>query len=106
MGVTNWKNTRNLESPRVSSSDDNDSKMMAMIARFGKGIILNSRTDLRVNITTMIGQIYRDVVPEQHVRLFRGAMRAEFVFMDDTSHPDHANIVSECLLSKNVTLLD
>ncbi|GFT91541.1 nibrin [Trichonephila clavipes] len=31
----------------------------------------------------MTSHIYRDVILEQHVRLFRGAMGAEFLFMDD-----------------------
>ncbi|GFV94451.1 transposable element Tcb1 transposase [Trichonephila clavipes] len=47
------------------------------------GIILGSRTDLHVQSVTMTGHIYRDVILEQHVRLFRGAMGAEFLFMDD-----------------------
>ncbi|GFV66704.1 alpha-ketoglutarate-dependent dioxygenase alkB-like protein [Trichonephila clavipes] len=33
--------------------------------------ILGSRTDLHVQIGTMMGQNYRDVILEQHVRLFR-----------------------------------
>ncbi|GFS72602.1 transposable element Tcb1 transposase [Trichonephila clavipes] len=49
------------------------------------GIILGSRTDLHVQIVTMTGHIYRDVILEQHVRLFRGAMGAEFMFMDDNA---------------------
>ncbi|KFM60066.1 Transposable element Tcb1 transposase, partial [Stegodyphus mimosarum] len=53
------------------------------------GIILGSRTDLHVQIGTTTSQIYRDVILEQHVRLFRGAMGPQFVFMDDnaTSSP-------------------
>ncbi|GFS98953.1 HTH_Tnp_Tc3_2 domain-containing protein [Trichonephila clavipes] len=39
----------------------------------------------------MTGHIYRDVILEQHVRLFRGAMGAEFLFMDDNSRPHRAN---------------
>ncbi|GFT80573.1 HTH_Tnp_Tc3_2 domain-containing protein [Trichonephila clavipes] len=35
------------------------------------GIILGSRTDLHVQRVTMTGHIYRDVILEQHVRLFR-----------------------------------
>ncbi|GFY34227.1 uncharacterized protein TNCV_2505301 [Trichonephila clavipes] len=41
----------------------------------------------------MTGHIYRDVILEQHVRLFRGAMGAEFLFMDDNARPHRANIV-------------
>ncbi|GFV42885.1 HTH_Tnp_Tc3_2 domain-containing protein [Trichonephila clavipes] len=48
------------------------------------GIILGSRTDLHVQSVRMTGHIYRDVILEQHVRLFRGAMGTEFLFMDDT----------------------
>ncbi|GFU76336.1 nibrin [Trichonephila clavipes] len=33
----------------------------------------------------MIGHIYRDVILEQHVRLFRGAMGAEFLFVGDNT---------------------
>ncbi|GFW31218.1 transposable element Tc3 transposase [Trichonephila clavipes] len=61
------------------------------------GIILGSRTDLHVQSVTTTGHIYRDVIQEQHARLFRGAMGAEFLFMDDNARPHRANIVDECL---------
>ncbi|GFS47111.1 transposable element Tcb1 transposase [Trichonephila clavipes] len=70
------------------------------------GIILGSRTDLHVQSVTMTGHIYRDVIPEQHVRLFRGALGAEFLFMDDNAHPHRANIVDECLQSEDITRMD
>ncbi|GFT30421.1 nibrin [Trichonephila clavipes] len=54
---------------------------------WGGGIILGSRTDLHFQIGTMTGQIYPNINLEQHVRLFRGAMGAEFVFMDDNTRP-------------------
>ncbi|GFX96640.1 transposable element Tcb2 transposase [Trichonephila clavipes] len=41
--------------------------------------------------------LYRDVILEQHVRLFRGAMGAEFLFMDDNARHHRPNIVEECL---------
>ncbi|GFT92769.1 transposable element Tc3 transposase [Trichonephila clavipes] len=63
------------------------------------GIILGSRTDLHVQSVTMTGHIYRDVILELHVRFFRGAMGAEFLFMDDNARPHRANIVDECLQS-------
>ncbi|GBN36338.1 hypothetical protein AVEN_3003-1 [Araneus ventricosus] len=50
----------------------------------------------------MTGHIYRDVILEQHVRLFRGAMGAEFLFMDDNARPHRANIVDECLQSEDI----
>ncbi|GFT21273.1 transposable element Tcb1 transposase [Trichonephila clavipes] len=54
----------------------------------------------------MTGHIYRDVILEQHVRFFRGALGAEFLFMDDNAHPHHANIVGECLQSEDITRMD
>ncbi|GFW70179.1 transposable element Tcb1 transposase [Trichonephila clavipes] len=60
----------------------------------------------------MTGHIYRDVILEQHVRLFRGAMGAEFLFMDDNARPHRANIVGqcfsncECLQSEDITRMD
>ncbi|GFT85791.1 transposable element Tcb1 transposase [Trichonephila clavipes] len=54
----------------------------------------------------MTGHIYRDVILEQHVRLFWGAMGAEFLFMDDDARPHHANIVDECLLLENIKRMD
>ncbi|GBN72355.1 hypothetical protein AVEN_257656-1 [Araneus ventricosus] len=70
------------------------------------GIILGSRTDLHVQSVTMTGHIYRDGILEQHVRLFRGAMGAEFLFMDDNARPHRANIVDECLQSEDITRMD
>ncbi|GBN70579.1 hypothetical protein AVEN_208758-1 [Araneus ventricosus] len=75
------------------------------MARLGR-IILGSRTDLHVQSLTMTGHIYRDVILEQHVRLFRGAMGAEFLFMDDNARPHRANIVDECLQSEDITRMD
>ncbi|GFT32809.1 transposable element Tcb1 transposase [Trichonephila clavipes] len=65
--------------------------------------ILGSRTDMHVQSVTMTGHIYRDVILEQHVRLFRGAMGAEFLFMDDNARPHRANIVDECLQSEDIS---
>ncbi|GFX81442.1 transposable element Tcb1 transposase [Trichonephila clavipes] len=54
----------------------------------------------------MTGHIYRDVIREQHVLLFWGAMGAEFLLMDGNTRPHHANIVDECLQSENITRMD
>ncbi|GFV01254.1 transposable element Tcb1 transposase [Trichonephila clavipes] len=75
-------------------------------ARVWGGIILGSRTDLHVQSVPMTGHIYRDVILEQHIRLFRGAMGADFLFMDDNAHAHHANIVDECLESEDITRMD
>ncbi|GFT25750.1 transposable element Tcb1 transposase [Trichonephila clavipes] len=67
------------------------------------GIILGSRIDLYVQSVTMTGHIYRDVILEQHVRLFRVAMGAEFMCIDDNARPYRASIVDECLPSEDIT---
>ncbi|GFT81076.1 transposable element Tcb1 transposase [Trichonephila clavipes] len=70
------------------------------------GIILGSRTDLHVQSVTMTVHIYRDVILKQHVRLFRDAMGAEFLFMDDKARPHRPNIENECLQSEDITHMD
>ncbi|GFS97529.1 DDE_3 domain-containing protein [Trichonephila clavipes] len=54
----------------------------------------------------MTSHIYRDVVLEQHVRLFWGATGAEFRFMDDNARLHLTNIVDECLQSEDITRID
>ncbi|GFU70640.1 transposable element Tcb1 transposase [Trichonephila clavipes] len=70
------------------------------------GFILGSRTDLHFQSVPMTGHIYRDVILKQHVHLFRGAMGAEFLFMDDNARPHRANIEDECLQSEDITRMD
>ncbi|GFV21366.1 transposable element Tcb1 transposase [Trichonephila clavipes] len=70
------------------------------------GTVLGSRTDLHVQSATMTGHIYRDVILELHVRLFRGAMGAEFLFKGDNARPHRANTVDECLQSEDITHMD
>ncbi|GFU98591.1 nibrin [Trichonephila clavipes] len=50
------------------------------IARLGGGTILGFRTNLNVQIGTMTGQIYQDVILEQHARLFRVPCRKICVY--------------------------
>ncbi|GFX91205.1 transposable element Tcb2 transposase [Trichonephila clavipes] len=70
------------------------------------GIILGSRTDLHVQSVTKKGHTYRDVILEQHVRLFRGAMGDEFLIIDDSARPHHANIIDECLHLEDISRMD
>ncbi|GFX62602.1 transposable element Tcb1 transposase [Trichonephila clavipes] len=70
------------------------------------GIILGSRIDLHVQSVTRTGHIYRDVILEHQVRLFRGPMDAEFLFMGDNARLHRANIVDECLQSEDITRMD
>ncbi|GFW70425.1 transposable element Tcb1 transposase [Trichonephila clavipes] len=73
---------------------------------FWGGIILCSRTDLHVQSVTMTRNIYWVVILEHDLRLFRGAMDAEFLFMGDNARPHRANIVDECLQSKDINRVD
>ncbi|GFY20056.1 cubilin [Trichonephila clavipes] len=77
----------------------NDTVTVVQDGSFWGGIIIGSRTDLHVQSVTMTGHIYWAVILEQHVRLFRGTMGAEFLFMDDNARPHRANFVDECLQS-------
>ncbi|GFX82477.1 transposable element Tcb2 transposase [Trichonephila clavipes] len=52
------------------------------------------------------GHIFRDVILEQHVRLFRSATGAEFLFMDDNFLPHRANIIYEYLQSEDIPGMD
>ncbi|GFV85024.1 transposable element Tcb1 transposase [Trichonephila clavipes] len=54
----------------------------------------------------MTGHIYRDVILEQYVRFYRGAMCDEFLFMDDNARPHRENILDECLQSEDITRMD
>ncbi|GFX49641.1 DDE_3 domain-containing protein [Trichonephila clavipes] len=53
-----------------------------------------------------IQALARDVILEQHSHLFRGAMGAEFLFIDDNARPHRTNIVDECLQSEDITRMD
>lgn len=54
----------------------------------------------------MTDKIYRDIILLQHAHLFRGAMEAEFVFMDDNERPHPANIESKCLQSEDISHME
>ncbi|GFT73177.1 DDE_3 domain-containing protein [Trichonephila clavipes] len=84
----------------------NGTVMVVQDGSIGGGIILGSRTDLHVQSVTMTGHIYRDVILEQHVRLFRGTMGAEFLFTDDNARPHRGDTVDECLQSEDITRMD
>lgn len=52
------------------------------------GIMIGSRTPLHVfDRGTVTGQVYRDVILHQYVRLFRGAVGPTFLLMDDNARP-------------------
>ncbi|GFT72796.1 transposable element Tc3 transposase [Trichonephila clavipes] len=70
------------------------------------GIMINGRTRLHVVANgTMTGQRYIDEVLLPHVRLFRGAVGDEFVFMDDNATCHRTLAVQDCLDSESIQRL-
>ncbi|GFW37696.1 transposable element Tc1 transposase [Trichonephila clavipes] len=70
------------------------------------GIMINGRTRLHVVANgTMTGQRYIDEVLLPHVRLFRGAVGDEFVFMDDNATCHRTLAVQDCLDSEGIQRL-
>ncbi|GFS54468.1 transposable element Tcb1 transposase [Trichonephila clavipes] len=60
---------------------------------------------IQLEVSEELG-IAQSVILEQHARLFRGAMGAEFLFMDDNARPHRTNIVDECLQLEDITRMD
>ncbi|GFU17211.1 transposable element Tcb1 transposase [Trichonephila clavipes] len=70
------------------------------------GIRINGRTRLHVVANeSMTGQRYIDEVLLPHVRLFRGAVGDEFVFMDDNATCHRTLAVQDCLDSEGIQRL-
>ncbi|GFT81704.1 DDE_3 domain-containing protein [Trichonephila clavipes] len=74
--------------------------------RLGRNYCWFENGPVHVQSVMMTGHIYRDIILELHVRLFRGAMDAGFLFMDDNVRSHCANIVDECLQSEDITRMD
>ncbi|GFT68318.1 transposable element Tcb2 transposase [Trichonephila clavipes] len=62
-----------------------------------RGIMLGSRTDLHIFAGSVNGTRYRNEILLPYVRLFRGAMGLQFLFMDDNA-PCHRTVAAEQLL--------
>ncbi|GFX35878.1 transposable element Tcb2 transposase [Trichonephila clavipes] len=70
-------------------------------------IMLNGRTELRIFYRgSVTGDRYCEEVLLPHVRLFRGAICPDFIFMDDNARPHHTLAVEELLESENITRMD
>ncbi|GFV51420.1 transposable element Tc3 transposase [Trichonephila clavipes] len=71
------------------------------------GIMLNGRTEFHIfDRGSVIGNRYCEEVLLPHVRLFRGAIGPDFIFMDDNSRPHRTLAVEELLESEDVTQMD
>ncbi|GFW08382.1 transposable element Tcb2 transposase [Trichonephila clavipes] len=71
------------------------------------GIMLGSRTDLHISDAgSVIGTRYCNEILLPYVRLFRGAMGLQFLFMDDNA-PCHRTVAAEQLLeSEDIERMD
>ncbi|GFY18789.1 transposable element Tcb2 transposase [Trichonephila clavipes] len=71
------------------------------------GIMLNGRTELHIfDRGYVTGDRYCEEVLVPHVRLFRGAIGPDFLFMDDNARPHRTLAVEELLESEDITRMD
>ncbi|GFU58509.1 transposable element Tcb2 transposase [Trichonephila clavipes] len=71
------------------------------------GIMLNGRTELHIfDRGSVIGDRYCEEVLLPHVRMFRGAIDPDFIFMDDNERPHRTLAVEELLESEDITRMD
>ncbi|GFV68800.1 transposable element Tcb2 transposase [Trichonephila clavipes] len=71
------------------------------------GIMLNGRTELKIfDRVSVIGDRYCEEVLLTHVRLFRGVIGPDIIFMDDFARPHRTLAVEELLESEDITRMD
>ncbi|GFS78441.1 transposable element Tcb2 transposase [Trichonephila clavipes] len=71
------------------------------------GILLNGRTELHIfDRGSVIGDRYCEEVLLPHVRLFRGVIGPDFIFMDDNARLHRTLAVEELLESEDITRMD
>ncbi|GFW60094.1 transposable element Tcb2 transposase [Trichonephila clavipes] len=71
------------------------------------GIMLKGVTELYIfDIESVTGDRYCEEVLLPHVRLFRGAIGRDFIFMDDNARPHRTLDVEELLESEDITRMD
>ncbi|GFX05505.1 transposable element Tcb2 transposase [Trichonephila clavipes] len=69
--------------------------------------MLNGRTEVHIfDRWSVIGDRYCEEVLLPHVRLFRGAIGLDFIFMDDNARPHRTLAVEELLESEDITRMD
>ncbi|GFX96560.1 transposable element Tcb2 transposase [Trichonephila clavipes] len=67
------------------------------------GIMMEGRTDLHFFDTESVtAERYRDEVLEPYVRLFRGAVGPDFIFMDDNAQCHQAVLIDDFLETENI----
>ncbi|GFV94425.1 transposable element Tcb2 transposase [Trichonephila clavipes] len=72
-----------------------------------RGIMLNGRTELHIfDRWSVIGDRYCEKVLLPHVRLFRGAIGPDFIFMDGNAWSHQTLAVEELLESEDINRMD
>ncbi|GFW81420.1 transposable element Tcb2 transposase [Trichonephila clavipes] len=67
------------------------------------GIMMDGRTDLHFfNTGSVTAQRYRDLVLEPYVRLLRGAVGPDFIFMDDNAPCHRVVLIDDFLETENI----
>lgn len=81
--------------------------------RYGRGVMVwagimhNGRTPLHIfDSSTVTSQRYYTEILLGHVRLFRGAMDPDFLFMDDNARPHRTAEVFETLENENIERME
>ncbi|KFM74153.1 Transposable element Tcb2 transposase, partial [Stegodyphus mimosarum] len=98
--VTIWRERGTRFEPRDISKRHHFPSRGVMV---WAGIMLDGRTDLHFFDTGFVtGQRYRDEVLEPYVRLFRGAVGSDFIFMDDNAPGHRAVLVDDFLETENI----
>ncbi|GFX82404.1 transposable element Tcb2 transposase [Trichonephila clavipes] len=69
--------------------------------------MLNGRTELHIfDRGSVIGDRYCEEVLLSHVRLFRGVIGPDFIFMDDSAWPHRILAVEELMESEDINQMD
>ncbi|GFW53483.1 transposable element Tcb2 transposase [Trichonephila clavipes] len=98
--VTTWRECGTRFEPRNITERHHFPSRGVML---WKGIMMDGRTDLHFFKTRSVtAQRYTDEVLEPYVRLFRGAVGPDFIFMDDNAPCHRAVLIDEFLETENI----
>ncbi|GFV34783.1 transposable element Tcb2 transposase [Trichonephila clavipes] len=98
--VTIWKECGTRFEPRNITERHHFPSRGVMV---WAGIMMDGRTDLHFFDTgSVTAQRYREEALETYVRLFRGAVGPDFIFMDDNAAYHRAVLIDDFLETKNI----
>ncbi|GFW82830.1 transposable element Tcb1 transposase [Trichonephila clavipes] len=102
--VTIWRERGSRLEPRnITERHHFPSYIDIIIPMVWASIMMDGRTDLHFFGTVSVtAQRYRDEVLEPYVRLFRGAVGPDFIFMDDNAPCHRAVLIDDFLETENI----